>query len=120
MSSLDAGPAERLIKATRYSLHGLRHAWANEAAFRYEVYVLIVALPTAWFVGGGAVERALMIGSVLLVVVIEMINSAIEAVVNRIGLEHDELSGHAKDLGSAAVFCSILLAVVVWLILLLG
>ena len=119
MSSADLGPIQRLLNATRYSVQGLRHAWANEAAFRYEIYVLIVALPTAWLLGNGAVDRALLIGSALLVVVVELINSAIEATVDRIGKERHELSGHAKDLASAAVFCSILLAVTVWLVLLL-
>jgi diacylglycerol kinase (ATP) len=118
MSSNDVGPIRRLIDATRYSLNGLRHAWVYEPPFRYEVWVLLVALPAAWLLGGGAVERALMIGSVLLVIVVELINSAIEAVVDRVGLERHELSGRAKDLGSAAVFCSIVLAGAVWLTLL--
>ena len=118
MSSNDVGPIRRLIDATRYSLQGLRHAWVHEPPFRYEVWVLLVVLPAAWILGGGAVERALMIGSVLLVIVVELINSALEAVVDRVGLERHELSGRAKDLGSAAVFCSILLAVAVWLTLL--
>jgi diacylglycerol kinase (ATP) len=120
MSSSDRGPIRRLIDATRNSLRGLRQAWAREAPFRYELYILMVALPTAWILGGGAVDRVLMIGSVLLVVVVELINSAIEAAVDRIGLEHHELSGRAKDFGSAAVFCSILIALVVWLVILLG
>jgi diacylglycerol kinase (ATP) len=120
MSSTDLGPIRRVINATQNSLHGLRQAWGTEPAFRYEIYVLIVALPTAWFLGGGAVERALMIGSVSVVVVVELINSAIETVVDRIGPEHHPLSGRAKDLGSAAVFCSIAIALMVWIIVLLG
>lgn len=120
MSRNNVGPIEHLINATRYSVKGLRYAWANEAAFRYEIYVLVVALPAAWFVGKGAVERALMIGSVLLVVVVELINSAIETTVDRVSKDHHELSGHAKDLASAAVFVSIVLAATVWLILLFG
>lgn len=120
MSNSALGPIRLVINAGRNSLRGLRHAWLAEAAFRYEIYVLLMALPTAWFVGGGAVERALLIGSVLLVVVVEVLNSAIEAVVDRIGPEHHELSGRAKDLGSAAVFCVIVLALVVWLIVLSG
>ena len=110
----------RLINATRYSFQGLGHAWASEAAFRLEIYVLVVALPLAWFLGKSAVERALLIGSCLLMVVIELLNSAIEAVVDRIGKEHHELSGHAKDMGSAAVFFSFLLAAMVWLMVLFG
>lgn len=120
MGSSNLGPIRRVINATQNSLHGLRQAWGTEAPFRYELYVLIVALPTAWFLGGGAVERALMIGSVSMVVVVELINSAIETVVDRIGPEHHPLSGRAKDLGSAAVFCSIVIALMVWLIVLLG
>lgn len=120
MSSDDVGPIQHLVNATRNSLKGLRCAWTSEAAFRYEVYVLTIALPLAWFVGRAAVERVLLIGSVLLVIVVELINSAIEAAVDRIGLELHELSGRAKDLGSAAVFCSIVLAVVIWTIVLLG
>jgi diacylglycerol kinase (ATP) len=119
MSRAGINPLDHLINATRYSCQGLRHAWVNEAAFRYEIYVLAVALPAAWFIGKSAVERALLIGSVLLVVVVELINSAIEATVDRVSKDHHELSGRAKDLASAAVFVSILLAATVWLILLL-
>jgi diacylglycerol kinase (ATP) len=120
MSRNNIGPIQHLINATRYSFQGLRHAWASEAAFRYEIYVLAVALPTAWFLGKGAVERALMIGSVLLVVVVELVNSAIEATVDRVSKDRHELSGHAKDMASAAVFVSIVLAAIVWLVLLLA
>ena len=120
MSSNDVGLLQRLINATRYSFQGLRSVWASEPAVRYEVYVLIVALPTAWILGNGAAERALMIGSVLLVLVIELINSAIETVVDRIGPQQHELSGRAKDIGSAAVCASIVLAIAVWLTLLFG
>jgi len=109
-----------LINATRYSFQGLRHAWANEAAFRYEIYVLAVALPAAWMLSQSAAERALMIGSVLLVVVVELINSAIETTVDRVSIDRHELSGHAKDMASAAVFVSIVLAAIVWLVLLLA
>jgi diacylglycerol kinase (ATP) len=120
MSSSEVGPFRRVINATGHSLSGLRQAWRHEAAFRYEVYVLIVALPAAWWIGHGAVERALLIGSVLLVLVVELVNSAIEAVVDRIGLEHHALSGRAKDLASAAVFGAIVAALAVWLTLLCG
>jgi diacylglycerol kinase (ATP) len=120
MNPVELGAVERLINATRNSLKGLRGAWASEAAFRYEVYVLIVALPAAWLLGRNAIERALLIGSALLVVVVEILNTAIEITVDRIGQEFHELSGRAKDLGSAAVFSSIVLAVVIWTILLLG
>lgn len=120
MSRNDINPLQHLIDATRNSFQGLRHAWASEAAFRYEIYVLAVVVPAAWLLGKSPVEHALLIGSVLLVVVVELINSAIETTVDRVGKEHHELSGRAKDLSSAAVFISILLAAVVWLVLLLG
>ena len=120
MTGNDISPLKRLINATRNSLSGLARAWRSEAAFRYEIYVLVLAIPAAWLVGRSAVERALMIGSTLLVVVVEVLNTAIEAVVDRIGTEHHELSGWAKDLGSAGVLCSIVLAAAVWAILVLG
>ena len=120
MSSAEVGPIRRLIDATRYSLRGLSYGWKKEAALRYEIYALLVAIPVAWALGKGAVERALMIGSALLVVVVEVINSAIEITVDRIGKDHHELSGLAKDLASAAVFCAIVLALVVWSILVLS
>jgi len=113
------GPIERLINATRYSLRGLGEGWRTQAALRYEFWVLVVAVPVAFFFGHGGVERALLIGSCVLVIVVELINSAIESAVDRIGRERHELSARAKDLGSAAVFCSILLAAGVWLIILL-
>lgn len=105
-----------MLNATRYSLNGLRKGWRTQQALRYEFYVLLVAIPVGWLVGRNRVERALLIGSCFLVPVVELINSAIETVVDRIGSEHHELSGRAKDLGSAAVFCSILLAATIWLI----
>ena len=120
MSRNDTGPLQHVISATRYSFQGLHHAWAKGAAFRYEIYVLAAALPAAWLLGKDAIERALMIGSVLQVVVVELINSAIETTVDRVGKEANELSGHAKDLASAGVFVSILLAAIVWLTLLLA
>jgi diacylglycerol kinase (ATP) len=97
-------------------LTGLCEGWRTQPALRYEFYVGLIAIPAAWFIGTNGSERALLIGSYLLVVVVELINSAIETSVDRIGSEHHELSGRAKDLGSAAVFCSIVLAVTVWLI----
>jgi len=120
MSGNDIEPIQHLLNATRYSVKGLRYAWATEAAFRYEIYVLAVAVTAAWVLGKGAVERALMIGSVLLVVVVELINSAIETTVDRVSKDHHELSGRAKDLASAAVFVSLVLAAMVWLVVLLA
>lgn len=119
MSTDDAGPIRRLISATRCSLRGLREGWRTQAALRYELWVLAVAVPVGFFLGNGGVERVLLIGSCLLVVVVELVNSAIESAVDRIGREHHELSGRGKDLGSAAVFCSIALAAAVWLLILI-
>jgi diacylglycerol kinase (ATP) len=107
----------RLVLATRYSWQGLRAGWRTQAALRYEFCFSFLALPLALWLGRSGVERALLIGSWLLVVVVELINSAIETVVDRIGSDLHELSGRAKDLGSAAVFCSIILAATIWLIL---
>lgn len=100
------------------SLIGLRHALRSEPAFRLELVVLLVMIPVAWILKSGGVERALLVGTWMLVLVIEMLNSAIETVVDRIGSEQHNLSRRAKDLGSAAVFCSIMLAVIVWILVL--
>ena len=105
----------RMLLATRYSWHGLRAGWRTQAVLRYEFCFSVLAIPVALWLGRSSVERALLIGSWLLVVVVELINSAIETVVDRIGSDLHELSGRAKDLGSAAVFCSIILAASVWL-----
>lgn len=114
------GHVARLIRATFLSLAGLRAAFHTQAAFRLELLILVVAVPLAWILTADPVERILLIGSWMLVIVVEILNSAIETVVDRIGTEHHELSGRAKDLGSAAVFCSILLALGVWALLLIG
>jgi diacylglycerol kinase (ATP) len=109
----------RLLRATAYSFKGLRAAFANEEAFRQELLVALVATPLGYWLGSSAVERALLIGSWLLVLVVELINTAIEAVVDRSGLERDELAGLAKDAASAAVMCAVALALVVWALILL-
>ena len=114
------GPIRRLINATRYSLRGLRDGWRTQPALRYESFVLVIIIPVAWLAGKGVVERALLIGSYLLVIVVELINSAIESVVDRIGREQHELSGRAKDFGSAAVFCAIVVAAIIWLLIMTG
>jgi len=120
MRGNDISPLQRLTNATRNSLRGLARAWRSEAALRYEIYVLVLVIPGAFILAHNAIERALMIGTALLVVVVEVLNTAIEVVVDRISPEPHELSGLAKDLGSAGVFCSIVLAAVVWFLLLLG
>ena len=108
----------RNIKAAGYSWKGFRAAWANEAAFRQEGVTAIVAVIIACFLDVDAITRVLLIGSVLLVMIVEILNSAIEAVVDRIGSEFHELSGRAKDMGSAAVLLSIITAVITWVTLL--
>ncbi|HXV83074.1 MAG TPA: diacylglycerol kinase [Candidatus Binatia bacterium] len=111
-------PFNRLVRATVVSIIGLREAYQSEPAFRQELLVLLLLIPTAWVLTSTGMERALLNGSWMLVIVIEMLNSAIEAAVNRIGNERHELSRKAKDFGSAAVFCSILLSIAVWILVL--
>lgn len=104
----------RIFKATIWSLQGLRAAWLHESSFRLEVYLLIVLAPLALWLGQTGVERALLLGSCLLVLGVELLNSAIEAVIERYGPEFHELAGRAKDMGSAAVFVVMLNVLVVW------
>jgi diacylglycerol kinase (ATP) len=118
MSAESAGPIRRLVRACFYSMQGLRSALRTEGALRLEFIILVAAIPAAWLLKSTAIERALLISSWMFVIVVELINSAIETVVDRIGAEHNDLSGRAKDIGSAAVFCAIVLAGSVWLILL--
>ncbi|OOF83332.1 diacylglycerol kinase [Rodentibacter ratti] len=103
-----------LINSTKYSLQGLKSAFKHETAFRHECFLAVILIPLAFFLGETKIEIALMISSVLLVMVVELLNSAIEAVVDRIGTEHHELSGRAKDQGSAAVFIALCIVGVVW------
>ena len=110
----------RILKATACTWAGLRAAWRHEAAFRQEALAAAFFLPLGLWLGDSGVERALLTGSVLLVPVVELLNSAVEAVVDRIGPERHELSGRAKDLGSAAVAGAIGLAVLVWVCVLWG
>lgn len=109
----------RLWRATGDSLRGLAHAVRREEAFRLECLLAVVLLPLAFILGEDGVERALLAGSVFLVLVVELLNSAVETAVDRIGLEYHRLSGRAKRLGSAAVFLALLNGVVIWLALLL-
>lgn len=110
----------RLIQAFVCSVQGLRSAWRDEEAFRLEVLAALVLVPVALWLGESSVERILLAGSVAFVLIVELLNSAVEAVVDRIGPEHHELSGKAKDIGSAAVLISLLLVPVVWALILLG
>lgn len=108
----------RIFKAAIWSFQGLRAAWLHESSFRLEVYLLAVAVPLALWLGETGIERALLIGSCLLVLSVELLNSAIEAVIERYGPEFHELAGRAKDMGSAAVFVLMLNVVLVWALIL--
>lgn len=103
-----------LIKATGYSIQGLKSAVRNEAAFRHELFVGIFALPLAFLLGDDKFEIAFMIGAYLLVLIAELLNSSIECAIDRIGLDRHELSGRAKDQGSAAVFIAMVNCVIIW------
>ena len=110
----------RLFRAFGASYKGFTGAWREEAAFRQELAFAVVALPLALWLGHNGVERALLAAPVLLVLIVELVNSAIEATVDRIGLERHELAGLAKDIGSAAVLVSFVLLAVTWALVLLG
>lgn len=105
---------DRLVRATGYSIEGLATAYRGESAFRQEFWAAVVLLPLAFWVGRGWVEVALLAGSVLLVLIVELLNSGIEATVDRVSFELHDLSKRAKDLASAAVFLSLVLCGGVW------
>lgn len=111
---------KRIFHAAGYSLSGLRAAWRHESAFRQELLLLAVGMPLGWWFGEGGVERALLMGSLLLVLVVELLNSAVEAAIDRIGDSEHLLSARAKDLGSAAVLVTLALAALVWGLVLFG
>jgi len=104
----------RLINAFGYSLEGFRAAFEHEDAFRQEVFLAIVLIPLGFYLGENGVEKALMIGSVLLVLIVELLNSAIEAAVDHTSTEHHALAKRAKDIGSGAVFLALTTVAVVW------
>jgi diacylglycerol kinase (ATP) len=108
----------RILLATKWSLQGLRAAWLNESSFRLEVYLLVILAPLALKLGANGIERTLLLGSCLLVLAAELLNSAIEAVIERYGGEHHELAGRAKDMGSAAVFVLMANVVLTWALVL--
>lgn len=112
--------ATRLVRALGASIRGLRGAFREEAAFRQELAFALIVIPLALWLGHSGIERALLIGPMLLTLVVELVNSAIEATVDRIGFERHVLAGLAKDIGSAAVFMSFVLLGTVWLLVLLG
>ena len=114
---LPRGPAG-VMKAAIWSIQGLRSAWLHESSFRLEVCLFVVLGPLGWLLGADGVERALLIGSCLLVMAMELMNSAMEAVIERYGAEHHELAGRAKDMGSAAVFMTLAVTALTWLAIL--
>ncbi len=110
----------RLLKAFGNTFKGLAGCWREEAAFRQECLLAVAAIPAGLWFGANGVERALLIGPMLLILIVELLNSAIETAIDRIGTERNPLSGLAKDLGSAAVFVSFVLLAANWALVLLG
>lgn len=105
---------KRIVLAAGYSVAGLRAAFRHEAAFRQELMLTVVLLPAACWLDVASTQRALMIAALFIVLIVELLNSAIEAIADRIGPEYHELSGRAKDIGSAAVFVALLMGICVW------
>jgi len=114
MSTRGTKGLERLFKAFGFSMQGLSAAFRNEAAFRQETYISIVLVPLGIYLGETGAERALLVSVIFLVLITELINSGVEAVVDRFGEEHHELSGRAKDVGSAAVLIALINVLIVW------
>jgi len=110
----------RVMRALGASVHGLAGAFREEASFRQELALAAVVIPLGLWLGHNGVERALLIAPMLLILIVELLNSAIEATVDRIGFERHKLAGLAKDIGSAAVFMAFVLLTAVWLLVLLG
>lgn len=111
---------KRVLDATGYSVQGLMAAWKHEEAFRMEIILLILLTGVTFYLPVSKMEQLAMIASLFLVVIVELLNSAVEAVVDRIGSDIHELSGRAKDIGSAAVFVAMLFAGITWLVVLFG
>jgi diacylglycerol kinase (ATP) len=109
----------RLVNAFGYSRDGFAAAWKHEAAFREELLLAAIAIPAGLWLGQTGIERALLVGTILIVLIVELLNSAIEAVVDRVSPERHELSKRAKDIGSAAVLVTLMLAAAVWALILI-
>ena len=108
----------RVVRAFGYSLQGFRHAWREEAAFRQELILAVVVVPAGLYLGRSGVERALLVWPMLQILLVEILNSAVEAVVDRSGMERHPLAGMAKDMGSAAVLLSFGMLGTVWVLVL--
>jgi diacylglycerol kinase (ATP) len=115
MAKSGATGITRIINAAGYSWLGFKAAYKNEAAFRQELWLAIILIPAGIYLGETLIDKAVLITSILFVLVVELLNSAIESIVDRIGDEHHELSGRAKDMGSTAVFLAITITVIIWL-----
>ena len=109
----------RLINAFGYSINGTLAAFKHEDAFRQEVFLAVVLTPTALYFGETAIDQALMISSLLFIIIVELLNSSIEATVDRISVKHHKLAKRAKDIGSAAVFFSLINAAIIWFLILI-
>ncbi len=118
MPSTEPRGPKQIYKAFIWSLKGMRAGWQYEASFRLEVYLTIILFPLGLWVGHGAVEKAILCGSILLVLSCELLNSAVEAVVDKVSPEFHELAGRAKDMGSAAVFLLMINVVLCWTLIL--
>jgi diacylglycerol kinase (ATP) len=114
MGKTGATGLRRIINAFGYSMKGLRAAFKHESAFRQETALLIILLPLAILLGQTIIDYSILIGSLLLVMIVELLNSGLEAVVDRVGDEHHKLAGRAKDMGSAAVFIALINVIVIW------
>ena len=114
MASIESRGPRQMLQAFRYSMQGLKAAWRYESSFRLESYLFLVLAPIALWLGAGAIEKALMVGSLLLVLLVELLNGAIEAIVDKTAPEFNELAGRSKDMGSAAVFLCMVNVFVVW------
>jgi diacylglycerol kinase (ATP) len=119
MQSDDNVGIRRLFNALRWTLRGLKSTFKHEEAFRQEVYLCMVLTPLGLWLGENGVEKALLLAPLLIVLLVELMNSAIESVVDRISTDHHKLSGRAKDQGSAAVFVSLALVALCWVLVLL-
>lgn len=118
MASTEPRGPRQILRAWRWSMNGLAAAWRHEASFRLEGYLLIVLFPAGLWLGDGAIEKALLCGSLLPVLAMELINSAVEAVVDKVSPEFHELAGRAKDMGSAAVLLLMVNVVLCWALVL--
>ena len=119
MANQGATGIKRIINAAGYSYAGFIAAFKNEAAFRQELLLVAILVPVAFWFGEGNIEKVLLVSSLLLVLIVELINSAIESAIDRIGSEQHELSGRAKDIGSAAVSLALINALLIWVSLLI-